>query len=111
MSEQCDICSCHPQECPTTICAPCALSPRADSEIPDQRDPAPIGSSPESVCQADPTVEEIGTVRGAAHFTVAQLSLFDSWSPKRLAWAFGCAKNGSEEERVLFRALKARLAK
>lgn len=34
---------------------------------------------------------------------------YESWSVKRLAWAFGCARKDSDLEIALYRALKAKI--
>lgn len=39
------------------------------------------------------------------------LSNPDAASTKRIAWAFGCAKKDSDEERALYRVLRERFAK
>jgi len=101
----CDACGPHPSECPLYICAPCAISP-PDSEILGQRHPTQDESIPEFVVSSAQRVGISANVTGAGHLTVAQLSF---WSPKRLAWAFGCAKYGSDEEACLFWALKEKL--
>ncbi len=48
-------------------------------------------------------------VTTAADDRLASLDMMDQWSPKRLAWAFGCAAKDSDEERRLFRALKKKI--
>ena len=35
----------------------------------------------------------------------------DAVSTKRMAWAFGCAKKDSDEERALYKVLRARFEK
>lgn len=35
----------------------------------------------------------------------------DAHSVKRIAWAFGCARKGSDEEAALYRVLRERFAK
>lgn len=34
---------------------------------------------------------------------------YEAWSPKRLAWSFGCAAKGSDLELKLYRALRIKL--
>ena len=38
-------------------------------------------------------------------------AIIDRWTIKRLAWAYACAKKGSDREKVLLALLKGRLRK
>ena len=73
VSDRCQICGPNPQECPTVLCAPCALVQNAKED------------------RAEP------------------IDGYDTWSIKRLAWAFGCAAKNSDQEGDLYRALKSKI--